>query len=268
MRDKVVVITGSSSGIGEALAYKFATKGSKVVIGARNTEALQRVATKIEEGGGNVVWQQTDVTSEADCKNLILKAVDTYGKVDVLINNAGVSMRAVFNDLDLKVLKHVMDVNFWGAVYCTKYALPYLLEQGGSVVGVSSIGGIKGLPGRSGYSASKFAMNGFMESLRTENLKTGLHVLMAFPGFTASNIRNAALGADGSMQGESPRNEDKMMTAEEVADQIYIAVLNRNNKIVLTLQGKIINVLGKIFPGWTDKMIFKGMAKETGSPFK
>lgn len=267
MRDKVVVITGSSSGIGEALAYKFAAKGSKVVLGARNTEALQKVSSRIKEDGGEVVWQQTDVINEADCKNLILKAIETYDKIDVLINNAGISMRAIFNDLDLKVFKHVMDVNFWGAVYCTKHALPYLLKQHGSVVGVSSIGGIKGLPGRSGYSASKFAMNGFMESLRTENQKTGLHVLMAFPGFTASNIRNTALGADGSMQGESPRNEEKMMTAEKVADHIYKAVLNRNNKIVLTLQGKIINVVGKIFPGWTDKMIFKGMAKEPGSPF-
>ena len=267
MRDKVVVITGGSSGIGEALAYEFAGKGMKVVIGARNTETLEAIATKIKNEGGEIVWQQTDVTNEADCKNLILKAVDTYGRIDILINNAGVSMRAIFNELEIEVFKHIIDVNFWGAVYCTKHALPYLLKQSGSIVGVSSIGGIKGLPGRSAYSASKFAMNGFMESLRTENLKTGLHVLMAFPGFTTSNIRNSALGADGSMQGESPRNEDKMMTAEEVADHIYKAVVNRKNKIVLTQQGKIINVLGKIFPGWTDRMIFKGMAKEPGSPF-
>ncbi|RLD36061.1 MAG: short chain dehydrogenase [Bacteroidetes bacterium] len=267
MKDKVVIITGGSSGIGEALAYKFATYGTKVVIGARNTEALEKVVATIIKNGGDAVWLQTDVTSETDCKNLVLKAVDSYGKVDILINNAGVSMRAIFNDLKLEVFNRVIDVNFWSAVYCTKYAMPYLLKQNGSVVGVSSAGGIKGLPGRSAYSASKFAMNGFMESLRTENLKTGLHVLMAFPGFTASNIRNAALGADGNIQGESPRNEDKMMTAEEVATHIYKAVIHRKNKIVLTRQGKLINVLGKIFPGWTDKMIFKGMAKEPGSPF-
>ena len=204
MKDKVVVITGGSSGIGEALAHKFASEGSKVVMGARNAKALEKVASQIVSNGGSVVWLQTDVTKEVDCKNLILKAIDTYGKIDILINNAGISMRALFNDLDLKVIKHLMDCNFWGTVYCTKYALPYILEQKGSVVGVASAGGIKGLPGRTGYSASKFAMNGFMQSLRTENMKNGLHVLMAFPGFTASNIRNSALGADGNQQGESP----------------------------------------------------------------
>lgn len=268
MKDKVVVITGGSSGIGKAMAYEFAAKGLKVVIGARNIEALEIICEEINNDGGNAVCLQTDVTKELDCKNLILKAVDAYGKIDIMVNNAGVSMRAIFNELELDVLKRVMDINFWGAVYCTKHALPYLLEQNGSVVGISSIGGIRGLPGRSGYSASKFAMNGFMESLRTENLHTGLHVLMAFPGFTASNIRNAALGADGSMQGESPRNENKMMTPEKVAYYICNAVLKRKNKIVLTRQGKIINVLGKIFPGWIDKLIFKGMAKESGSPFR
>jgi len=268
MIDKVVIITGGSSGIGEALARKFASIGSKVVIGARNADALKKVANEIKSDGGEIVWLQTDVSKEGDCKNLILKAVDTYGKIDILINNAGLSMRALFNTMDLKVIKYLLDVNLWGTIYCTKYALPFILEQKGSVVGVSSIGGIKGLPGRSGYSASKFAMNGFMESLRTENMNTGLHVLMAFPGFTASNIRNTALGADGSMQGESPRNEDKMMSAEKVANHICKAVLKRKNKIILTRQGKIINFFSKLFPDFIDAMIYKGMAKEPGSPFK
>lgn len=268
MKDKVVVITGGSSGIGEALAHKFASEGSKVVMGARNAKALENVANQIISNGGSVVWLQTDVTKEVDCKNLILKAVDTFGKIDILINNAGISMRALFNDLDLKVIKHLMDCNFWGTVYCTKYALPYILKQKGSVVGVASAGGIKGLPGRTGYSASKFAMNGFMQSLRTENMKTGLHVLMAFPGFTASNIRNAALGADGNQQGESPRNENKMMTAEKVADHIYKAVQRRKSKIILTLESKIINILNKFCSNWLDKLIYTIMAKEVDSPFK
>jgi short-subunit dehydrogenase len=161
-----------------------------------------------------------------------------------------------------------MDVNFWGTVYCTKHALPYLLKSKGSVVGVSSIAGLKGLPARTGYSASKFAMNGFMETLRIENLKTGLHVLMAFPGFTASNIRNTALAADGSMQGESPRDEGKMMSAEEVAAHIYKAVVKRKNKIVLTTQGKLTVLLNKFFPNWMDKQVYNHMAKEPDSPFK
>jgi len=161
-----------------------------------------------------------------------------------------------------------MNVNFWGAVYCTKYALPHLLKQKGSVVSVSSIAGIKGLPGRTGYSASKFAINGFMQSLRIENLKKDLHVMLAFPGFTASNIRMTALAADGSMQGESPRDENSMMTAEEVALHLYNAIGRRKNRIILTKQGKLTNLINKFFPDMLDKMVFNHMAKEPDSPFK
>jgi len=268
MKGKVIIITGASSGIGKALAYKYAESGSKVVLGARNELKLKEIVADIVSKGGDAVWATTDVSKEDECKNLIDTAVESYGKIDVLINNAGISMRALFADVKLEVLKQLMDVNFWGAVYCTKYALPYLLESKGSVVGVSSIAGLKGLPARTGYSASKFAMNGFMETLRIENLKTGLHVLMAFPGFTASNIRNTALAADGSMQGESPRDEGEMMSAEEVANHIYKAVKKRKNKIILTTQGKLTFLLNKFFPDWMDKMVYNHMAKEPDSPLK
>jgi len=268
MQNKVVVITGATSGIGKALAYEFAAKGAKVVIGARTHDKLVEIAEDIKRNGGEIAYAQTDITKEADCKNLMLTAVEMFGKIDVLINNAGISMRALFAETQLHVIETLMNVNFWGTVYCTKYALPYLLKEKGSVVAVSSIAGLMGLPGRIGYSASKFATNGFMESLRTENLKTGLHVLMAFPGFTASNIRNTALAADGSMQGESPREEEKMMTAEEVAREIYSAVQKRKNKIVLTSLGKQMVFLNKFFPTWMTKQIYRVMSKEPGSPFK
>ncbi len=268
MEGKVVIITGASSGIGKALAYHFALKGSNVVLGARNGDKLKEIVDDIKAKGGEASYSVTDVSKENDCKSLVATAVSEYGGVDVLINNAGISMRALFEDVKLDVLKHLMDVNFWGAVYCTKYALPYLLKSKGSVVGVSSIAGLKGLPARTGYSASKFAMNGFMETLRIENLKKGLHVLMAFPGFTASNIRNTALAADGSMQGESPRDESKMMTAEEVAHHIYKAVKKRKNRIILTTQGKLTVFLNKFFPDWMDKMVYNHMAKEPDSPLK
>jgi short-subunit dehydrogenase len=245
---KVVIITGASSGIGKSLAYEFSKHGSKLVLGARRSD-------------------QTDVSNEVDCKNLILTAIEHYGKIDILINNAGISMRALFKNTELKVLNKLMDVNFWGTVYCTKYALPHILEQKGSVVGVSSIAGFKGLPARSGYSASKFAMSGFLEALRVENLKNDLHVLIAFPGFTTSNIRNTSLSADGSQQGESPRDEDKMMSSEDVAKHIYKAVLKRKSKIILTLQGKMIALIDKYFPYKLDNMIYNALAKEANSPF-
>ena len=127
MKDKVVVITGASSGIGKALAFEFSKRGAKCVIGARNHEKLVEIAEEIKLSGAEVAFAQTDVSIEADCKNLILTAVERFGKIDVLINNAGISMRALFADTDLKVLKRLMDVNFWGTTYCTKYALPHLL---------------------------------------------------------------------------------------------------------------------------------------------
>lgn len=155
-----------------------------------------------------------------------------------------------------------MDVNFWGTVYCTKYALPHIQKTGGSIVGVSSIAGYKGLPGRTGYSASKFAMNGFLDALRIENLKTGVHVLTACPGFTASNIRNTALAKDGTQQGESTLKEDKMMTAEEVAKVITDGVENRTRTLIMTRQGRLTVTLSKFFPAWLDKLVYKTFAKE------
>lgn len=160
-----------------------------------------------------------------------------------------------------------MNVNFWGSVYCTKYALPFLLESKGSVCGVSSIAGYKGLPGRTGYSASKFALQGFLETLRIENLKKGLHVLIACPGFTASNIRNTARSKDGSAQKESPLDENKLMSADRVARHILRAVEKRKRTLILTAQGKLTVWLNKFFPFLVDKLVFNHMAKETDSPF-
>jgi len=267
MKDKVVVITGASSGIGKALAVKFASEGSKLVLGARRIEKLKELETELH--GAEIESAETDVSREEDCKILIEKAVARFGRVDVLINNAGISMRANFDTLDLSVLKRLMDVNFWGTVYCTKYALPYLLETKGSVVGVISIAGHVGLPGRTGYAASKFAVRGFLDTLRIENLKKGLHVLVVAPGFTASEVRKVALTADGSAQGETPRNEEKMMSSEDCARHIYNAVIKRKRQLILTfMEGKLTVFMGKFFPALLDRLTFSHMAKEPDSPFK
>ena len=217
MKNKVIIITGASSGIGKALAFALAKKGNKLVLAGRNKEKLNAVLQKINEVNISAISIVTDVCKKEDCKNLINKCITEFGRIDVLINNAGISMRALFNESDLEVIDKVMNTNFWGTVFCTKYALPYLLQSKGSLVGVSSIAGHIGLPERSAYSASKFAMNGFLESVRSENMENDLHVLIACPGFTASNIRKAALTKDGTPQKESPRNEQKMMTAKKVA---------------------------------------------------
>ncbi|MCB2220040.1 MAG: SDR family oxidoreductase [Bacteroidetes bacterium] len=266
MKGKVVVITGASSGIGKQLAIQFGKKGANVVLAARSLDKLEEVKKQFE--ADKVLSVKTDVSKESDCRMLIQQTIDTFGTIDILINNAGISMRALFEEMDIKVLKQLMDVNFYGSVYCTKFALPYLLQSRGSVVGVSSIAGYKGLPGRTGYSASKFALQGFLEVLRIENMKKGLHVLIACPGFTASNIRNTSLTADGTQQGESPRDEAKMMSAEEVAARIISAVEKRKHRLTLTTQGKLTVMLNKFFPRFMDKMVYNHMAKEPNSPFK
>jgi short-subunit dehydrogenase len=269
LNDKVVVITGASSGIGKALAIEFARRGANLVVAARQYVALCQLTEQlIKEFNIKAVAVQCDVSIEEDCALLIKQSVLTFGKIDTLINNAGISMRALFKDVDLKVLKTLMDVNFWGTVYCTKYALPHLLKTKGSVVGVSSVAGYKGLPGRSGYSASKFAMNGFLDVLRVENLKTGIHVMTACPGFTASNIRNTALARDGSQQGESTLEEDKMMTAEEVAKNIADGVEKRSRVLIMTSQGKLAVLLSKFIPATLDKLVYKTFAKEKDSLLK
>jgi short-subunit dehydrogenase len=267
MKNKVVVITGSSSGIGEACARLFAEQGSKVVLAARNEKRLTQITQDILNNGNEAIFFVTDISKEKDCKLLIEKSVSHYGKIDILINNAGISMRAILNELDTSVIQKVMDVNFFGTVFCTKYALPHILKEKGSVVGVSSIAGYKGLPGRCAYSASKFAMHGFLESLRIENLKNKLHVLIACPGFTSSNIRNTALNKDGQVQSESPRDEQQMMSPEQVAKQIYFSIKKRQNTLVLTINGKLTVFLNKLFPNLVDKLVFNHLKKEPNSPF-
>ena len=268
MKDKVVVITGASSGIGKALAFEMGARGAIVVIAARSADLLTAIETKLKDSGVRVLSVRTDVSIEADCRNLIDQTIGKFGQIDILINNAGISMRALFEHTDLKVIQHLMNVNFWGTVQCTKFALPYLLQSRGTVAGVSSIAGFKGLPGRTGYTASKFAMQGFLETLRIENMKKGLHVLIACPAFTSSNIRKTALSADGSQQGESPRDEDHLMKAEIVAVKIANAIQKRKKILVITLQGKLIVLLNKLFPFFMDRMVYRNFAKEPDSPFK
>ncbi len=266
MKDKVVVITGGSSGIGKALAEVFGINGSKVLITGRNAGELHKTVAELQTKGITITGFQADVSQEEDNKLMAQEAIYKYGTIDVLINNAGISMRALFEDVDMDVVKKVMDINFYGVLYATKYCLPEIKKNKGSVVGISSIAGYRGLPGRIGYSASKFALNGFLEVLRTEYLKSGVHVLTACPGFTASNIRNRSLTKDGNSQGESPRNEGDMMTAQECAKHIYRATVKGKRDLILTSQGKLAVLLNKWFPNLADKLVYNVMAKEANAP--
>lgn len=266
MENKVVIITGGSSGIGKALAQKFGREGSRILITGRNVEELNRTVGELQAQGITIAGLQADVTIPEDNQRMATEAIRLYGSIDILINNAGISMRALFSEVDIAVVKKVMDINFYGVLYATQACLPEILKNKGSVIGISSIAGYRGLPGRTGYSASKFALNGFLEVLRTELLKSGVHVLTACPGFTESNIRKRALTKDGSVQGESPRAEDKMMTAEECAAHIYNATVKRKRTLVLTTQGKLAVFLNKWLPALADKMVYNVMAREANAP--
>ena len=268
MKDKVVLITGGTSGIGKALAFAFGREGAMIAFSGRKQAGLNETSTELNAAGIDNLAIQADVSIEADCERMVQETVNKYGRLDILINNAGISMRALFEDLDLSVLRQVMDINFWGTVYSTKYALPFIKQAKGSIIGISSIAGYRGLPARTGYSASKFAMHGFLETLRTELLHSGVHVLLACPGFTASNIRNTALAANGQQQGETPRAEEKMMSAEEVAERILKATKKRKRDLVMTTQGKMAVWINKLFPSLADKLVYNVMAKEKDSPLK
>jgi dehydrogenase/reductase SDR family protein 7B len=266
--NKVIIITGATSGIGLAASKAFLANNAKVVLAGRNILSRQNELDLSHFSTNLYLLINADVSIEADCKNVINQTILHFGKIDVLINNAGVSMRALFADVDIKVLKEIMDINFWGMVYCTKYALPHIMNSKGSIVGISSVAGHKGLPARTGYAASKFAMNGFLETLRIELLKTKVHVMIFSPGYTASNIRKTALNSFGKAQGESPLKESTLMKPEEVATHLLKAIIKRKRNVVLTLIGKATVYLNKIFPNFVDRQVYKALAKEPDSALK
>jgi len=266
MQDKVVIITGGTSGIGLACAKIFGKICAKIVITGRNKSTLLSTQKILENLGINVFPIEADVSSMVDCKRVINETVAQFGRIDILINNAGISMRATFAQLDLEVMHRLMNTNFWGTVYMTKYAMEHIKKTKGSIIGISSIAGYRGLPARTGYSASKFAMHGFLESLRTELIPDGVHVLIACPGYTTSNIRNTALNANGSPQGETPLDESQLMSADGVAAAIVKATISRKKIIILTRLGKLTVWLNKLFPEWMDQLVFNKIKKEKDSP--
>ena len=262
MKNKVIIITGASSGIGKSLAFLLSKGENKLMLASRNHDKLNNVVAKLNKKNKNIIGYPTDVCNKQECLNLINNCISKFGRIDVLINNAGISMRAIFNEVNLEVIEKVMNTNFWGTVYCTKFALPYLLKSHGSLIGISSIAGHVGLPERSAYSASKFAMNGFLESIRCENMENKLHVLIACPGFTKSNIRKEALTKDGHIQKNSPRDEKNMMTSEIVAQKIIQAMISRKDNIIISNEGKFAIWLNKLIPKIARKLIYNHFKKE------
>ncbi len=266
MVDKVCIITGASSGIGKALAFEMAKNRFNVVLVARRQELIDVHAQQISElYSCKTIAIQGDVSKEHDCSRIIEETIEKFGRIDVLINNAGISQRALFTDLNLEVIHKVMDVNYWGSVYCTKYAIPYLVQSKGSVVAISSISGFSPLPGRTGYCSSKYALHGFMEALRIEHLKSGLHVMVVAPEYVSSEIRVHALMKDGSEQGKSPREEKRMISAEYVAQRVANGIIKKRRTMVIGKLGTIMVALSRLAPKLSDKLIYHYIKKEKDS---
>ena len=254
-KNKVIAITGGSEGIGKALVDALIPLGAKIATCGRNQDKLYSL--QVQYSNQLLHTMVADVSRYDDCKKFIQSTIETFGGIDILINNAGISMRALLKDAEVDVIKKVMDVNFFGTVYCTKLALDSIIEKKGTIVGVSSIAGYRGLPGRSGYSASKFAVNGWLESIRTELLDTGVNVMWVCPGFTRSNIRNAALNSKGYAQGESPLNERDLMSSQDCANHIIKAIEKKKRTLVLSFSGLQTVFMNKFFPSLTDKLVRK-----------
>src|SRR5204863_7810570 len=207
--NKVVAVTGGSEGIGKALVESLLKMGSKVATCGRNHDQLYRLQTDFATFPLHTTV--TDVSNENDCRRFIESTIKIFGGIDILINNAGISMRAELKETSIEVIRKVMDINFFGAVYCTHFALNSIIERKGTIVGVSSIAGYRGLPGRSGYSASKFALQGWLEAVRTELMDDAVNVMWVCPGVTASNIGNAALNKEEKSHGVTAVGDTKPM---------------------------------------------------------
>ncbi len=254
------IITGASDGIGAEMARQLARKlGPKgaLVLAARNAELLNTVAQQCSHLGAQVLVVPTDVSVEAQCRALVEQTVQRFGRVDALINNAGISAQALFSDVkaeDLGWYEQLMRINLWGSVWCTHAALPHLKASRGHIVAVSSLAGLVGVPGRTAYSASKFAMAGFFEALRTELRSAGVSVTTAYPGVVLTNIRSRGLNAAGQAAGSSGLKEDKAMTVEECAGLILDGMARREREVVMTTKGKLGRFLKLLLPGVVEKM--------------
>ncbi|MRD48942.1 SDR family oxidoreductase [Caenimonas koreensis DSM 17982] len=257
---KVIIITGASDGIGAEVARQLAAaqrNSLALVLAARNRDKLEAVAQQCSASGTKTLVVPTDVAQESQCRAMVGQTVSQFGRIDALINNAGVSAQALFGDVtaeDLHWYEDLMRINLWGSVWCTHAALPHLTQSKGAIVAVSSLAGLIGVPGRTAYSATKFAMTGFFEALRAELKPAGVSVTTAFPGVVATEIRYRGYNARGVPAGSSGLKEDDAMSVEECARLIIDGMNGREREVVMTARGKLGRFLKLMAPGVVENM--------------
>ena len=255
-QDRSIVLTGASSGIGHEMALQLATAGARLALAARDVDRLEHVAAACRErGAADVFVQRCDITSEDDCRGLMDVTADRFDSIDVLVANAGQTLWGLFEDFkSLAPLRKVMEVNYFGSVHCTRWALPHLRESKGQIVVVSSLTGKTGVPTRSGYAASKHALHGFFDTLRIELRGSGVDITLACPDFVATETRERAWGIDDRAMGKSPVRENDVMTAGECARRILVGAAKRKRELILSRRGKL-GLLLKIFaPSLVDRI--------------
>jgi short-subunit dehydrogenase len=261
-KDNVVILTGASTGIGEALAHELATQGGWLALAARNAEKLEIVAADCRSRGGRALVVPTDVTDESQCQALVEQTVSEYGRIDTLINNAGLSMWMKLEDVEsLSSLEYIMRVNYFGSLYCTYYALPHLKRTKGRIVAIASVAARTGIPTRTGYAASKHAMVGFFESLRIEVEDDGISVTIAFPDFVASGMHTRSLGADGQPLGHNPLQVDKIMSSQECARLTLDGAARRKRQVIMSNRSRFGQWLKLIAPERVDRIAKKAIEK-------
>ena len=259
-RGQVVIVTGASAGIGKALALQLARQGAKVTIAARRAERLEQVAAECRASGAEVLIAPTDVSDEAQCKALVEKTVAAFGRLEMLINNAGLAVTALFDELpDLNLFRHTVEVNFYGAVHCTYYALPYLKQTKGRIVAISSLGGKAAIPYNTSYCASKYGLHGFYDSLRMELSRSEVSVTVICPWWVATEFHAALLNKDSVPRGTA-RGQDyytsKTMSAERCAE-ITLRAANKRRREVLMGPGRLAVWLKVLSPGFMDWLAVK-----------
>ena len=235
-RNQVIIVTGASSGIGKALALNLAEQGAYIAIAARRTDRLYQLAMECRNRGGETLVVPTDVSDEAQCKALIDRTVHEYGRLDMLINNAGLAVTALFDEFpDLHLFKHTLDVNFLGAVHCTYYALPHLKQTHGRIVAISSIGGKAAIPYNTPYIASKYALHGFYDALRMELTQNEVSVTVVCPWWVVTEFHEAQMDKDGIPRGERGRAmySKRMMTADRCAEITLQAAAKRRREVLM-----------------------------------
>jgi len=262
----VVLITGASDGIGAELARQLATtegRDLRLVLAARNADKLESVAQACRVHGCDVLVRPTDVGDEAQCRGLIADTVSRFGRLDTLVNNAGMSAHALLEEVtDLQWYQDLMRINLWGSVWCTHAALPHLKASCGRIVAVSSLAGLVGVPGRTAYSSTKFAMNGFFEALRVELVPHGVSVTLAYPGVVATDIRYRGFNAQGQPAGRSGLDESGAMSVETCARLIREGMKARRRDIVMSTKGRLGRWMKLIAPGLVDRLALAALNKE------